>query len=463
VQYCVIPAGATGCTHSGNLVPAGGATAVDAVQVLVDGATVVVLADVYGAAVGGAGHHAPEQEWQSTDGGATFAIVDGGLSVASGVINSDSEPLGAVIVPGTGVLGYGWNTAGGNPPTFDAFALSSPTECSAAMCLGTYASLEPASDPDQIGNAGGQFASQLGAHPGILGIFDTDFSTGPLGCPHGSFGTAFAYGSGAQSATNSYNASPGTPGSAWQVAVAPGDCDVAYPAVGGGPGGFGVLEAGDAAGNTIYHRFDQATARFDAPVVTVAEETERSPSVSQDGAGGVYATFLGGGEGGPVSLAYSADGGTTWTGPAVLAASADGGAADVSSAVGATGQGWVAWTDNGSVYAQQFSASDAAVAALGSTASAAGTTVTVTVACSALPCTINLALQGSAGHGKTESIGTARVTIRRRGAQRVAIRLNRAGASLLAAHHDRLTATLLLSERLHGGLEHASRVIKIRP
>ena len=43
--------------------------------------------------------------------------IDGGKSVADGVIDADTEPLGAVILPGTGVLGYGWNTAGGSPPT----------------------------------------------------------------------------------------------------------------------------------------------------------------------------------------------------------------------------------------------------------------------------------------------------------------------------------------------------------
>ena len=73
----------------------------------------------------------------------------------------------------------------------------------------------------------------------------------------------------------------------------------------------------------------------------------------------MYATFLGqGGVGGPIRLAYSADGGNTWT-VNTLNPNSDLGAGDVTSNVNATGQGWAAWTDNGSVYAQSFQAADA--------------------------------------------------------------------------------------------------------
>jgi hypothetical protein len=40
-----------------------------------------------------------------------FSLVNSGLSVTSGIIDADTAPLSAVIVSGTGVLGYGWNTA----------------------------------------------------------------------------------------------------------------------------------------------------------------------------------------------------------------------------------------------------------------------------------------------------------------------------------------------------------------
>ncbi len=367
VQYCVLPAGATACSHTGNLVPADSGAYVDGVHVLVDGSTVVILADVYGTAGSSAGDYEPEQEWQSTDGGATFSIVNSGLSVADGILSADTGPVSAVIVPGTNELGFGWQSAGG-PPTFNAFPLVSPPECSTQKCDGTpipdggpypFAELEPETNPDTIGNSGGQFASQIGTSPGVLSIFDTLNSNGPFACAPGN-GTAYMYGSGAQSSTNNYNISPGMANSAWKVAASQADCNVDNFAVAGGASGFGVLENDTAHHDIVYHRFDQTNDTFDTPYATIAgNEGEGDPAVSQDGTGGVYATFLLGGGGGPISLAYSSDGGATWTGPATLNPNNDGGANEVTSSVAPTGQGWAAWRDNGSVYAQQFVATDA--------------------------------------------------------------------------------------------------------
>jgi hypothetical protein len=394
VQYCVLPLNATACAYAGTLVPADGGSYVDNVQVLVDESTnpakIVILADVYGTTGSKATEYTPEQEWQSTDGGATFRLLNEGKSVAEGNIAGDTNPLNAVIVPGTEVLGYGWNAAV-SAPTFHAFPLTNPPECSEAPsgCPSGFATLEPNTNPDQIPNLESHFASQpVGANPGVLGIFFTNFTDGPLGCSDAQtvpFGTAYAYASGAQSSTNNYNISPGKPDSAWKVPVTQADCNVEYSTVDGGPSGFGVLEDNELTGQTVYHRFDQSTDSFDTPLVTVADEGELDPAVSQDNSGGVYATFLLGGDGGPISLAYSSDGGSTWTGPATLSSNnTDGGANDVTSSVGPSGQGWATWTDNGSVYAQQFVASDAISAASASppssttTSSPAPTTLTTT-------------------------------------------------------------------------------------
>jgi hypothetical protein len=360
VQYCVLPPGAVGCVHSGNLPPEDNGSNIDGVQVLLDGATVVVLADVYGTSGSKGREYTPEQEWQSTDGGATFTSVNGGKSVAEGNVGGDTAPLNAVIVPGTNELGYGWDAAVA-PPTFHAFPLTSPPQCSeeTSGCPTGFATLEPNTNPDEVTNTGGQFASQLGASPGVLGIFNTLFTNGPLGCT-GSFGTAFAYGSGVQSSTNDYNKSPGEPDSAWKVPVSQADCGAEYPAVTGGPSGFGVLEDNGDTHDIVYHRFDQTTQLFDTPEVTIAANAgEQDPALSQDGAGGIYATFLRGGGGGPIDLAYSSDGGATWTGPAALNPNTDQGAGELTSSVGPTGQGWAVWADNGSIYAQPFIASDA--------------------------------------------------------------------------------------------------------
>jgi hypothetical protein len=360
VQYCVLPAGAGACAHAGTLTPADGLQSVDRVQVLVDGSTVVILADVFGNTTSNA-NYSPVQEWQSTDGGTTFNLINAGLSVTSGAQSIDTGPLNAVIVPGTNTLGYGWERAAGTP-TFNAFPLASPPECSQATPC-PFATLEPDTNPNILTNSGGQIASQLGANPGVLALYATSFDQtqpGPFMCSNLQtvpFGTAFAYGSGTQSPTNDYNISPGSPNSAWKLDATQADCNVDYAAVAGGPSGFGVIETNELTRTTVYHRFNQTTLRFDTPLTTVAGQGEQSAALSQDGAGGVYATYLLGGVGGPIGLAYSYNGGLTWVSNAIDA-NTNSGAGHVTSLVNATGQGWAAWTDNGSVFAQPFNAAD---------------------------------------------------------------------------------------------------------
>ncbi|MGN6167048.1 MAG: hypothetical protein ACTHQQ_02610, partial [Solirubrobacteraceae bacterium] len=351
VQYCVIAVVGKGCAHAGNLTLADGAAGIDGVNVVADGGTIVILADVFGTQGTNAGDYQPEQEWQSTDGGATFNIVNAGLSVASASVNADTGPLNAIVVPGTGVLGFGWDTPG-SPPTFNAFPLNAPPECSKSKPC-PFARLQSPTE-QQLGNTGGHFASQAGGHPGVLGVFPTQFSNGPLGCPLD--GLLFAYGAGNQQAGNDYNTSPGSAGSAWTGTVALGQCGVKQFTAGGGPSGFGVLETDETHGRTVFQPFDQTTKAFGS-MVGVANQGELYPSLSQDAAGGIYATYMYGGAGGPVALSYSSDGGKTWSGPVQL--DAYNGEDHVTSAVNGAGQGWVAWNNNGSVFAQPFTAVDA--------------------------------------------------------------------------------------------------------
>jgi hypothetical protein len=459
VQYCVLPVNATGCAHSGNLVPADSATNIDAVQVLSEGTTLVILADIYGAAGDNAGDYTPEQEWQSTDGGATWTSVNNGLSVSSGIVSADTEPLSAVTLPGTNELGYGWETAGG-APTFNAFPLTSPPECSVTTCPAGFATLEPASNPDAVTNGGGQYAAQAGAAPGVLGVFFTDFSNGPLGCNTG-FGFAYAYGSGAESPTNDYNISPGSPNSAWRVPATQGDCDVEYQAVAGGPSGFGVLETNDANGTVAYHRFDQTTEKFDTPLVTVDPgHGLLDPALSQDAQGGVYATYLFGGDGGPINLSYSGDGGSTWASN-VLNTDKDQQIGSVNSSVNAKGLGWAAWLDNGSVFAQSFQASDAIVpAAVSGGASSDGSTVTLDVGCAAFPCTITITLSAPAtvvihaasvprkkGKTKTLKLGSGKFTFKNKG-KKLTLKLSSAAKKLLERRNAHFKVTAAIDETI---------------
>jgi hypothetical protein len=471
VQYCVLPVGAVACSHSGNLLPADSAQYIDGVQVLDEGPTFVILADVYGAAGNASAHYEPEQEWQSTDGGATWSLVNGGLSVTSGIIDADTEPLSAVTLPGTGVLGYGWDTAAG-PPTFNAFPLGSPPECSEAQpggCPAGYATLEPNTNPDTLSNEPGHFASQLGANAGVMGVFDSLFTNGPLGCAQ-SFGTAYVYGSGNQSATNNYNLSPGQPNSAWRVALAQADCNAEYSNVGGGPSGFGILEDDLGTSSVIYHRFDQATMKFDSPPVTVVSgHGELDPALSQDGAGGIYATYLGG-SGGALDLSYSGDGGHSFS-TAVLNTNTSGADNNVASAVNAAGQGWATWTDNGSVFARSFDAADAISAATTSGgATSNGSTVTLGVTCSSFPCTVTIVLTApetvvvhvaSLSHGKGKSktltLGKGTITIKSRGSKKLTFKLSAAARRLLRGKNGHFKVSALISTQIE---HHTTKVTK---
>ena len=188
----------------------------------------------------------------------------------------------------------------------------------------------------------------------MLGVFRTNYSSGSLACTGGSpFGMAFVFGDGLQSPSNNYNVGPGKANTAWRKGVTLADCGVDYIAVGGGPSGFGVLEDNQITGQTLYHHYDGITNTFDTVPAIVSGAGEQQPAVSQDGAGGVYATYLSGGIGGPVSLSYSADGGTGWTGPGTLSADPLGAISGLTSAVDYSGHGWASWIEDGSVYSSR--------------------------------------------------------------------------------------------------------------
>lgn len=351
IHWCVIPAGATACEHSGEVKPSLGAEShVRTTDILVEGSTVAILADAYGN--GGDEESEPIEEWTSTNGGASFAAVDSGKSVVNGTLDTDSAAMNAVVLPGSDVLGLGWVTPT-SEPTFAAFPLSSSTQCSLKKAC-EFAGLQPGVTENLLGNPGGSIAAQSGTSAGVLGVYET---LGKPGCSSGAFDSAFVFGAGEQGSTNSYNISPGKSDSAWRLPLTAGDCEVEYLAADGGPSGFGVLEDDLAANTTVYHRFDQAHEDFDTPYATVASEGEESPAVSQDGAGGVYATYLAGFRG-EVRLAYSYNGGETWSGPVSLAGA---GGDDLNSSVSAGGQGWATWKVGEATYVQQFDAADSLV------------------------------------------------------------------------------------------------------
>ena len=357
VEYCVLPAGASTCKYSNIGKPfrieSGSSPVIEKVQVLVDGSTVVLLAYVYG--VGGP-EYEPVQEWQSTDGGASFNRVLGGKSVS----NFGGDPVNAVIVPGSNVLGIGTGE-----PGFDEFPLSPTVQCSAKSCSQSpFATLQSPTKKTEhsLAYLGGSFASDLTTgQEGVLGIYPT-FSLQDQCNGESSDVFDYVYGSGSQGAGNNYDTSVNGAGSAWKKELSFGGCEVSDPVVAGGPSGFGVAENDTTRSYTVYQKFNQSTEEFEPAYSTIATtDMEGQPSLSQDGLGGIYLVDEANNDEGIV-LAYSSNGGSNWTGPTQIESGPLGGTEALTSAVGSTGQGWAVWRHEESVYAQQFDASDAAVA-----------------------------------------------------------------------------------------------------
>ena len=379
VEYCVLPAGASACLHAGQLkLESGPGDIFGHVQVLVDGSTVLLFAGDL--AVKG-DEYLPTQEWQSTDGGATWTQTLAGKSVAKPA--SDEQ---AVVVPGTNELGFGSENLdeGGaslvGQAAFELFPLTPTQQCSNTSCPAEEKSIplqtQLARELEKDGQAGDSYASVTsGPDAGILGIYIV--SSSQTECKGEGFENqlAFVFGEGLQSAGHSYAVSPKKANSAWKTELTHADCEVSNPAVAGGPSGFGVVENDTTRGYTVYHPFDQAHDDFDTPLTTISTEEESSPSLSQDGSGNLYLTYASF-EG--VKFAVSSDGGAAWTGPSYLTTGIGLYSSPVSS-VGPTGQGWLVWDNEESVYAQQFDAGDATTPVITPTPTPTPTPITTPV------------------------------------------------------------------------------------
>jgi hypothetical protein len=252
-------------------------------------------------------------------------------------------------------VGFGSVSAIQNP-LFQANSLTAPQEYSAATKPMTpSASLNPSPNDYVLGNLGGDFASQLMGMTGILGVFQL-IETGP--CPS-SQGLVYAYAPLSAATTNSeLNTTTGEPGSPWSP-LGEVTCNAESSAVTSGRDGLGLLATNDASltAEKVQFRSFIPPSTWGAPV-TVADDAGLEPTVSQDGAGGMYATFVNNDHG--LQLAYSSDGGSEWSGPVTLFGikndSAPGSAA---SAVNSEGHGWVVYAFQGTEYAQPFTAADA--------------------------------------------------------------------------------------------------------
>jgi hypothetical protein len=259
-------------------------------------------------------------------------------------------------LPG-GKIGVGYVVAPENP-AFQVVSLSSPSEDSVARHPTPIASLNPSPNDYTIANLGGQIAPQLSGSEGLLGAFEL-IEAGP--CPT-SDGIDYAFAP-LPASDAELNASTGA-GSAWQPEQLL-ECNADYPAVAGGPAGLGVIDEDETNDTIVYHPFAAATRTFAAPV-TIAAGHELEPALSQDGAGGVYATWVSNLD--ALDLDYSSRGGASWPKPVALVNAGEHDVAGATSAVNSAGQGWAAYTVANVEYARPFDAA---------TVSAGGATETI--------------------------------------------------------------------------------------
>jgi hypothetical protein len=324
----------------------------DPPSVFVFGAEVRVFEEVDGAANNQNGM----DEWISTDGGATFTLFPYSLSYTAVGDTAGTGPMPVIPLFG-GNVGFGDVAADGNP-VFQANSLGSPTNYSPGAYPPTsppppFATLSPSPNDYVVGNLGGEIVSQLSGSTGLLGVFQM-LEVGP--CPTNQ-GLVFSFAAANSGTSNAaLDTSPG-PGSPWS-ALAGVQCNAENPALTSGPGGLGLLLTNDANHKTQFRKFTPPATFGSAR--TVASGAALDPSLTQDGTGGLYATWLTNGTG--VRLAYSQNGGSSWFGPVTLFSNHGGLASldSLASATSSSGQGWAVYASGGTEYAQPFDAADAA-------------------------------------------------------------------------------------------------------
>jgi hypothetical protein len=339
LNFCKLALGATGCSTQ-QLTPTSGTTfPISNPSVLVEGSTVYVFAE----ASSTNGDDDGMAGFLSTDGGATFSPLLGGAAISFGASDGAATLNPVFALPG-GNIGVSYVVPTENP-AFQAVSLTSPVENSQVDHPTPEASLNPSPNSFQIGNLGGQVAPQLSGSEGILGAFEL-IEAGP--CPT-TDGIDYAFAP-LPATDAALDTTIGGAGSAWQPQQLL-ECNANYPAVGGGPAGLGVLDEDETSGSIVYHPFNATTKTF-APAVTVTSGHEIEAALSQTSAGGVFATWVSGGD--ELDLDYSSAGGSSWQAPKALVSAGESAIGGATSAVNAAGQGWAAYTAANVEYALPF-------------------------------------------------------------------------------------------------------------
>jgi hypothetical protein len=322
IYVCTLPSGASACANGPQLLsdPLGASGEYFEPQVLVLGGKPVVLAEIDGApaAVEPSGYSGSGGviAWSAPTASGTFALDNGGKLLASSASDGDLPSAGAVALGTTAIAVAGNHYPFGNgftdftPPSTNA--TSTTPEVDGSGGSGDYG--------DQLDINGEQLAAVAASSTTYDAVVTGAFVGQPPGCASGtadSTGYGVAVGTPAQLALQSaWNISSG----GYFKSVS---CDAFAPVLAGGPSGIGLLEDEGpglytSGSDGIYYRaFNATTKNFPTPVL-VSDETLTTLdgaddlSVSQDGTGGIYAAWT---DGRGVTLAYSSNGGATWTTP----------------------------------------------------------------------------------------------------------------------------------------------------
>jgi hypothetical protein len=282
--------------------------------VILSGGKPAVLCNIYGATaanVDPSGYSNVSEgviAWSATAAGGSFAIDNGGTLLADDSDGADRGGDGAAAFNGSDIA-----VAGDAPPfgnSFTAFSLTTPAPASTVeMAPTTEYGFEEGTDSGQLAVAADS--------PSFIAVAVGGYEGRPSGCPSG---TAYATGFGSQVGTESAFQTTN-----WASGYfTPISCDAEAPVISDGASGIGVLEdegpgLSGAGSDGIYYRpFSITTKTFSGSPALVSDETSQTLdgadglSVSQDSTGGIYASWT---DGRGLTLAYSPNGGTSWTSP----------------------------------------------------------------------------------------------------------------------------------------------------
>jgi len=334
IDLCVV-VGTTSCNGDGKPIllhdatagPLSGGFTYSSARILIMPTTdqVVVLGDIAGmpsaaqAAIDPPGYSTGSGvvAWASAAGGAAFASASQGIAYGGKLLVASMDLSGGATAPSSTVIAVAESNT--YQTSFTDFTLTSPAP---ATLVDPSPSGNFSQGPD--GDSGGLASIPANSTTGSATVVGVALGSGVKGCPSSAIldvGWGTATGSLSQSATTGSLDDQSTWSKKGYVVLS---CAANSAELVSGPSGIGELDQegpGLASGTKIswiYRHFNPATSSWDPPVQITGDEATNSlaggdeASFSEDPTGGLYATWA---DHRGLVLAYSSDGGTSWSVP----------------------------------------------------------------------------------------------------------------------------------------------------